>query len=73
MTPKGVFWLSSSVACLGVGSFAVYFMLVYIPNRDRLQAQAAAGNARAVRIAQFETECTNRAKSAVQQFMLAPE
>ena len=69
MTPKGVFWLSSSVACLGVGSFAVYFMLVYIPNRDSLLAQVAAESARAVRIAQLEDECANRAKSAAQQFV----
>jgi len=45
-------------------------MLVYIPKRDRLQAETAAESARANRIAQFETECANRAKSSAQEVLL---
>jgi hypothetical protein len=70
MAPKNLFWFSSTVACVGTAVSAIYFMLVYIPSRDRLQAQTAAENARIIRFSQLETECANRARPAAQEFML---
>lgn len=70
MTPRNIFWFTSALACVGVAVSAVYFMLVYIPNRDRLQAETAAENARATRFSQLDAECANRAKTATQQFLM---
>jgi hypothetical protein len=70
ITPRNIFWVSSTVAFVGVAVSVVYFVLIYIPNRDRLQAQAAAETARATRFSQLEVECANRAKAATQQHML---
>lgn len=70
MNPKHIFWLSSSVAALGVGAAVMYFFMVYIPNRDLLQTKVAAENARATRLSQLDADCANRAKPATQQFLL---
>jgi hypothetical protein len=53
-----------------VAASAIYFMLVYIPNRDRMQSERAAETARAIRLSQLDSECGNRAKPAAQQFIL---
>lgn len=69
MTPKNVFWLSSAAACALLAASAVYFLLVYVPKRDRLQAQTAEDSERSLRLAQLETECANRARPAAQQIL----
>lgn len=65
---KGVFWLSLSVALVTVAASVCYFLIVYVPSRDRVRDRQAAEIAQTESVARQETECAAQAARATEQF-----
>ena len=59
---KNLFWIVSATAALSIAGSIVYFLLVYIPARDRTEAEAKV---QAVRT-QSERECSTQAQHATE-------
>ncbi|HUO34070.1 MAG TPA: hypothetical protein VMU43_03675, partial [Candidatus Acidoferrum sp.] len=65
---RGIFWLSLSVAVLTIAASVCYFLLVYVPSRERFKDQQLAETSKRELAAKHESDCFAQAQRATEKY-----